>query len=515
MQESSDPVMNSQNANTDGKPAPEGADCCLNQEENLVTIGATVPTGFEYTASDEVKEKLGVKCRVSKDRGRIYFDIPVDVLPQVHQLRSLDNLFVVVQEFLHYHFEETKEATLQGFMQLASQLPWEGALQVWRMNNTLKKRSRHKKSRQQCSANEEKPNDAENLHIDSLSLADSSDRMCNLDIPETPNILSSDIPPKCDFSCTEHLAAKEAAPLSERKGEEHDSVADSDSASLLKFRVTCSRAGEKHNFTSNDAARDFGGAIQDLFHWKADMTKFDIEVLLNIHQNEVVVGIALTEESLHRRNITHFGPTTLRSTLAYGMLRLCNPQPADIIIDPMCGTGAIPIEGAMEWPNSFHLAGDNNGMAVNRAANNFFSIQKKRQDKGRISCGIAADVAQWDICNIPLKTGSVDAIVTDMPFGKRMGSRKTNWDLYPTCLKEMGRICRPGSGRAVLLTQDKKCFIKAISKLRYLWCKSHTCWVNVGGLHAAVYLLKRTNTSFEKSEHVDNSEPAADVCNDE
>lgn len=35
----------------------------------------------------------------------------------------------------------------------------------------------------------------------------------------------------------------------------------------------------------------------------------------------MVIGIALTEESLHRRNITHFGPTTLRSTLAYGMLR--------------------------------------------------------------------------------------------------------------------------------------------------------------------------------------------------
>lgn len=46
-----------------------------------------------------------------------------------------------------------------------------------------------------------------------------------------------------------------------------------------------------------------------------------LQVLLNIHNNEVVIGIALTVESLHRRNITHFGPTTLRSTLAYGMLR--------------------------------------------------------------------------------------------------------------------------------------------------------------------------------------------------
>lgn len=26
------------------------------------------------------------------------------------------------------------------------------------------------------------------------------------------------------------------------------------------------------------------------------------------------------------------------------LLRLCDPQPTDIIVDPMCGTGAIPIE---------------------------------------------------------------------------------------------------------------------------------------------------------------------------
>lgn len=44
-----------------------------------------------------------------------------------------------------------------------------------------------------------------------------------------------------------------------------------------------------------------------------------------------------------------------------------------------------------------------------------------------------------------------------------MGSKKKNWDLYPACLMEMGRICTPGTGRAVLLTQDKKCFAKVCS----------------------------------------------------
>lgn len=55
-------------------------------------------------------------------------------------------------------------------------------------------------------------------------------------------------------------------------------------------------------------------------------------------------GIALTKESKHRRNINFFGPTTLRATICYNMLRLAQPKTGDIIIDPMCGGGSIPIE---------------------------------------------------------------------------------------------------------------------------------------------------------------------------
>ena len=87
------------------------------------------------------------------------------------------------------------------------------------------------------------------------------------------------------------------------------------------FRVTCNRVGEHHNFDSMTAAANFGGAIYRYFGWNVEMKNFDIEVMLNIEDEEVTVGIGLTRESLHRRDIGHFGPTTLRPTLAYNMLR--------------------------------------------------------------------------------------------------------------------------------------------------------------------------------------------------
>ncbi|KAL8212650.1 UNVERIFIED_CONTAM: THUMP domain-containing protein 3 [Gekko kuhli] len=475
------------------KEADPNASC----KDIVITIGATVPTGFELTAADEVQEKLGSQSRISKDRGKIYFEIPVISLPQVHQLRSVDNLFVVVQEFKDYQFKETKEEALKDLEDLAKKLPWSDPLQVWKLNTSLKKKkTRQKKGNQQSNTKKQKmegdvkgERTVKGFHEPLQNISG----MASSEIQD-PQKADEMVPPNED----ERSDFKEEG-ASNGENASGDCKKSDMEGQVLKFRVTCNRAGDNHSFTSNEAARDFGGAVQDFFQWKADMTNFDVEVLLNIHNNEVVVGIALTEESLHRRNITHFGPTTLRSTLAYGMLRLCDPQPADIIIDPMCGTGAIPIEGAAEWPNCFHIAGDNNPQAVKRTANNISSLLKQIQSKESSSGSRPIDNIQWDICSLPLRTGSVDVIVTDMPFGKRIGSKKKNWDLYPACLMEMGRICRPRTGRAVLLTQDRKCFAKALSKMGHIWRKSHTIWVNVGGLHAAVYLLKRLEEKNEET----------------
>ncbi|XP_050004504.1 tRNA (guanine(6)-N2)-methyltransferase THUMP3 isoform X1 [Alexandromys fortis] len=469
------------------KPVPTMEGGIRSESEHLqVTIGATVPTGFEPTAADEVREKLKSPCRISKDRGKIYFDIAVESLAQVHCLRSVDNLFVVVQEFKDYQFKNTKEEVLKDFEELAGKLPWSDPLKVWQINTSFKKKKAKRRKASQ-SAGQEKANCGQGDKAEETGgkkLSSSTSESHILDYYENPAI-------------KEEISTLVGDVLASYKDEIGECLREETEPQVQKFRVTCNRAGEKHCFTSNEAARDFGGSVQEYFKWKADMTNFDVEVLLNIHDNEVIVGIALTEESLHRRNITHFGPTTLRSTLAYGMLRLCEPKPTDVIVDPMCGTGAIPIEGATEWSHCYHIAGDNNPLAVNRAANNISSLLTKSQIKdGKTSWGLPIDAVQWDICNLPLRTASVDIIVTDMPFGKRMGSKKRNWNLYPACLREMSRVCRPGTGRAVLLTQDKKCFTKALSGMGHLWRKVHTVWVNIGGLHAAVYLLKRTTQVF-------------------
>ena len=49
----------------------------------------------------------------------------------------------------------------------------------------------------------------------------------------------------------------------------------------------------------------------------------------------------------------------------------------------------------------------------------------------------AAEVIQWDVRSLPLRDATVDAIVVDLPFGKRVGSRAENKTLYPALLREV------------------------------------------------------------------------------
>lgn len=163
---------------------------------------------------------------------------------------------------------------------LAKKLPWIDPLKVWKLNTNLKKRkTKHKKQNQQSSASKEKLNDdggkdRANQKDADKELLDHAQNTPGLKSAEQSAeetkemILADDQSDGKDEFLT--ITGNENQAGNCKKGEAVDQV--------LKFRVTCNRAGDKHSFTSNDAARDFGGAVQDYFQWKADMTNFDVEV---------------------------------------------------------------------------------------------------------------------------------------------------------------------------------------------------------------------------------------------
>lgn len=160
-----------------------------------------------------------------------------------------------------------QEETLSELQQLASKLPWTNALEVWKLNGTLKKKKDYRKG---GNGTKVKPNS----ETTDATVADTEQQ-------ELPKAASA----------AESQTKAESTPDVESSTQDSEEAAPE--AKLIKFRVTCNRAGDKHSFSSNEAARDFGGAVQEYFQWKADMTKFDIEV-------GVLVQTGLTQsEYLH------------------------------------------------------------------------------------------------------------------------------------------------------------------------------------------------------------------------
>jgi len=446
-----------------------------------VTVCATVSTGLESIAVKECKEKLGAKS-VREGRGRVYFDILVNSFSEVKLLRSVENLFVVVKEF-HEHSGELdcyNADILEHLYKLPQDLEWNLALSLWKQftgysgilfESEINSDDTIVSSKSPAEGDCNDDGNGDSLKEESVgALTEGDDR-------EAPakRMKHSNGDPDADKS--DHGSTS-------NKFQGNESLATS---TLPRFRVTCTRTGNNHSFSSPEAAAKFGGGINDWFHWHVDLSNPDIEVLLNIVNNNVVIGIALTKESRGKRNIAHFGPTTLKSSIAYCMLQLANIQPGDVVCDPMCGGGSIPIEAVLNWPTSVHLCGDHHELAPPRTLANVHSVADQQLCTKN---ALPLDIYQWDVCNLPLKSNSVDAFVSDLPFGKKSGSKHENWKLYPKALEEMARVCVAGSGRAVLLTQDKRVMGQVLNKT-VQWKKDLTLWINMGGLKAGIYVVSR------------------------
>ncbi|CAM9093497.1 unnamed protein product [Ectocarpus fasciculatus] len=253
---------------------------------------------------------------------------------------------------------------------------------------------------------------------------------------------------------------RECPALDQSGQEEEDAsrpVGDIDVASL-KFRASVVRDGQ-HPFSSVEASPRLGGAVWSVNRgWTVDLKGYDVEVVAFIVERGVAVGLALdgdrTKRCSHGRipkedkGFIETGKrmSSLRPSTAYLMLRMAEPVVGDVIVDCMCGVGTIPFLGAGWFPGVYLVGGEVDDSAIEHVRRNAQSL--RRSPAGR--AGAAGSACAWDAQALPLRDGSVDAMVVDMPFGQSCGTPRQNARLYPLVMAEIARVLRP-SGRAVLL----------------------------------------------------------------
>jgi tRNA (guanine6-N2)-methyltransferase len=226
-----------------------------------------------------------------------------------------------------------------------------------------------------------------------------------------------------------------------------------------KFAVRASRTG-KHSFTSVDLARVAGQAVIDAYkeekgrRLKVDLDSPDVVIIVEARGNELLVGIDTTGESLHRRGYRVYQhPASLKSTIAYSLVRIAEWDTKESLFDPFCGSGTICIEAARyacKIPNLFrkntflfwglrflphedykHIASKveeeirKQELSISGCDISPKHIEGAKKNAERI--GVDLDFFTCDATKVKL---SYDNIITNPPFGLRIGSKRKIIRLY-------------------------------------------------------------------------------------
>ncbi len=79
-----------------------------------------------------------------------------------------------------------------------------------------------------------------------------------------------------------------------------------------------------------------------------NIEKPDLLVNVHIHQNRCILSLDSSGTSLHRRGYrSAMGLAPLKETLAAALLELAEWQPNLPLLDPMCGSGTLPLEASL------------------------------------------------------------------------------------------------------------------------------------------------------------------------
>ena len=162
----------------------------------------------------------------------------------------------------------------------------------------------------------------------------------------------------------------------------------------------------------------------------------------------------------------------LRPSVCHGLMLLAGVTPLDLLCDPMCGVGSLPVEAVRRFGSSYVLGGDHSRTAVREAGKTRHKMRQRRRGKGaELEVGLdyatgadggdggvrlrvrpraakpSVDLMRWDATCLPLRSGRLDKVVVDVPWGNR---GKAEPALLRDTLNEIERVLTD-EGLAIIL----------------------------------------------------------------
>lgn len=251
------------------------------------------------------------------------------------------------------------------------------------------------------------------------------------------------------------------------------------------FRVTCERIGQ-HDFTHPEAEREVGGRLQDVWRTPVNLSDPAVNIRLDIIGSAVFAGIQLSKQDLGRRYRWQYRPrVTLKPPVAAALIRMALHRreihrPGSVtFLDPFCGSGTIALEAARLFPAATVIASDRDSEAVDGTRRN------------AEAAGLRISVAKCDarsLENIPDE--SVDFVVTNPPFGIRLGSALDFRAFYRAVLAALARVLKANGRICILAGKRRIDFTRALQDTGRL-VRTHVRVVDLGGTYPAAFVLEK------------------------
>ncbi len=219
------------------------------------------------------------------------------------------------------------------------------------------------------------------------------------------------------------------------------------------FAVEGVRVGEGHEYTSVELAAKVGDAVQRRALEEEGVVPMvrlsspTVVIQAYLDHDQLMVGPLVTgERSRHRRRYRVYDhPAALKATLAYAMLRLAGARDGEVILDPMCGGGTVAIEAALLFPTARLICVELNRRHAEGALLNSWSARVARR----------VEVIHGDATKLSsiLEEESVDRIISNPPYGIRLGDPIDVRILYRRFMPESAKIMKPGATAAIITAE--------------------------------------------------------------